>query len=38
MLLQVKSVGIIAENIRNSMEKKRHPALLNTFAASLPIL
>jgi len=34
--LQVKTVGINAINIRNSMEKNRHPVLLCTLFPSLP--
>lgn len=34
---QVRTVGMSAANIRNSMEKKRKPELLKTFLASFPM-
>lgn len=33
----VRTVGMRAANMRNSMEKKRKPELLRTFLASFPI-
>lgn len=33
----VRTVGMRAANMRNSMEKKRKPELLKTFLASFPI-
>lgn len=37
-ILHVRMVGIRAANMRNNMEKKRKPVLLNTLLASFPIL
>jgi hypothetical protein len=34
---QVRTVGMRAANMRNSMEKNRKPELLRTFLASFPI-
>lgn len=33
----VRTVGMRAANMRNSMEKKRKPELLRTFLASFPM-
>ena len=35
--LHVRTVGMSAENIKKSIQKNRHPALLRTFVESFPI-